>query len=76
MAGKRKARIAYYEGVKEALAEHMRTTETGIRDLPRLSATEKDKLVASVRKHHAKLLKQVDQNLAIEMSEESRAAST
>ena len=65
MAGKRKARIAYYEDVKEALALHMRTTETGIRDLPSLSDVQKDKLIASVRKDHAKLVKQVDYNLAI-----------
>jgi hypothetical protein len=76
MAGKRKARIAYYEGVKEALADHMRTTETGIRNLPRLTAIEKDKLIASVRKHHVKLLEQVDQNLAIEMNAEFGATTT
>jgi hypothetical protein len=65
MAGKRKARIAYYEDVKEALADHMRTTETGIRVLPGLTDVQKDKLVASVRKDYARLVKQVDQNLVI-----------
>ena len=65
MAGKRKARIAYYEGVKNALEDHIRKTEEGIRGLPRLSEEQKKKLVSSVRKHHRKLVKQVDLNMAI-----------
>lgn len=64
MAGKKEARIAYYRGVKEALTEHMATTETGLRALPGLEEKELDKVVASVRKRHEKLLKEIDQHLA------------
>jgi hypothetical protein len=64
MVGKRESRIAYYEGVKEALAEHLRATEEGIRRLPQLSNPQKEKLLEAVRKDHRKLLKRVDQNLA------------
>jgi hypothetical protein len=42
----------------------MATTEMGLRQLSGLSDAEKDKIVASVRKRHERLLKEVDRKLA------------
>jgi hypothetical protein len=64
MSSKRDARVDYYRGVRDALNEHMATTEMGLRQLSGLSDAEKDKIVASVRKRHERLLKEVDRKLA------------
>jgi hypothetical protein len=57
---KREARIAYYEGVKQATLDHIKVTEEGLRNLKDMSSEKIDKLVADIHKRHVKLLKRID----------------
>jgi hypothetical protein len=75
MSKKREARIAYYQGLKEALSQHIAETEKGLRALPGLSAKKIDKLVATVRKQHAKLSSRIDRQFAEEIAMDKSLAS-
>ena len=66
MVGKRKTRMAYFEGAKQALEEHFRATETGPQALKGVSGEKLDKLLASVRKDHDKLVAKIAQRAAAE----------
>jgi hypothetical protein len=55
--------MQYYEGVREAMLEHVRTTEEGIRKLEGVEPAKIEKLVADVHKRHEKLLKRVDRQI-------------
>ena len=66
MTAKRKTRIAYYEGAIDALEQHLKTTESGLRSLTDVSADKIDELVAAVRKDHKKLVAKISQRAAVE----------
>jgi hypothetical protein len=66
---KREARIAYYEGIKQATLDHIKVTEDGLRNLKDVSSEKIEKLVADVHKRHLKLLKHIEQLI----KEESRS---
>jgi hypothetical protein len=68
MSRKREARIAYYNGLKTSMARHIRATEKGIRSMEGVSETEMEKLLASVRKKHEKLLKRIDDQFATDLA--------
>ena len=63
MKNKREARVAYYEGIKQATLEHIRATEEGLRKLEDVPPNKTEGLVADVRKHHGKLLKRIDRHI-------------
>jgi hypothetical protein len=63
MSAKRKARLAYYEGIKDAMVENLAVTEQGLRDLEGMSEAKVEKIVASLRKLHEKLMKQIDRQI-------------
>jgi hypothetical protein len=60
---KRTARIAYYEGIKQAALEHFKATEESLRKLKELKAGQAEKLIADLQKRHEKLLKRIDQHI-------------
>lgn len=66
MKDKRKARIAYYEGIRQAALEQFRVTEEGLRKLEGLKPTQIERIVADVHKRHQKLLKRIDEHLEVE----------
>jgi hypothetical protein len=66
MAGKHKARITYLDGARQALLDHMQTTEDGIRRLLATNPAQADRIISSVRKRHDKLIKQLDREIATE----------
>ena len=66
MTGKHSARADYFEGAKAALDEHLQSTEQGLRSLTGVSAEKIDKLVATVRKDHRKLVAKISQRAAAE----------
>jgi hypothetical protein len=60
MEDKRAARLAYYEGIKQAALEQFKITEEGLRNLEGLQPAHIEKLVADLHKRHLKLLKRID----------------
>ena len=63
MKTKREARVAYFEGIKQATVDHMRVTEEGLRKLEDVPPNKIERLVADLQKQHAKLLKRIDRRL-------------
>ncbi len=61
---KSEMRLAYLHGIKDALNEHMMTTEAGMRALPEIKEKQVDAIVASVRKRHDKLVERIDRQIA------------
>lgn len=60
VVNKRSARLAYYEGMRNAAEEQFKLTEDGIRKLEGLSPTQIEKIVADLHKRHEKLLNRID----------------
>lgn len=71
MADKRAARVAYYQGIRDAALEQFRATEEGLRKLEGLKPSQIEKLVADVHKRHEKLLKRIDRYLKEEKARDS-----
>ena len=63
MKNKRDARLAYYEGIKQATFEHIKATEASIRKLKDVPPEKIEKLVAAVHKRHMELLKRIDRHI-------------
>lgn len=63
MNNKRDARLNYYEGIRQAMMEHIKTTEEGIRNLEGVKSSKIEKLVADIHKEHEKLLKRIDREI-------------
>src|SRR5579864_7885795 len=75
MTTKRAAHAAHFEGIKDAMDKHMAATEAGLRTLPGMATEKVDKIVASVRKQHDKLVQQIDQQIAVAEPRDRKAAS-
>jgi ferritin-like metal-binding protein YciE len=60
---KRTARLSYYEGIKQAASDHLKTTEEGLRKLEGVSPTKVETIVADLHKAHRKLLKRLDRQI-------------
>lgn len=63
MNNKRAARLAYYEGVKQATLEHIKATEESLRKLEGVKPAKIEKLVADLQQTHEKLLKRIDRHI-------------
>lgn len=66
MTDKHQARLTYLGKVRSAMVELRTDTEEGLRKLPGLSDAKLGKLIASVEKRHAKMLKKIDAQIAQE----------
>jgi hypothetical protein len=60
---KRAARVAYYEGIRQAALEQFKATEDGLRRLEGVDVRKIEKVVADVHKRHEKLLKRIDRQI-------------
>ena len=65
---KRKARVAYDEGIRRAASEEFKVTEEGLRKLVGVEAQKIDKIVADIHMRHEKLLKRLDRRIKEEAS--------
>ncbi len=68
MVDKREARLLYYRGVRDALVEHVRKTEDGLRALTGIEPGDAKKLISAVQKRHDKLLQKIDTKIAAEVA--------
>jgi len=68
MVNKRDARLLYYRGIREAMVEHVKKTEDGLRAVTGLEPGDAKKLISAVQKRHAKLLQKIDSKIAAEMA--------
>jgi hypothetical protein len=66
LGSKREARLAYYEGVRQAMVDHATVTENGLRKLKGVPPLRIERLVADVHRRHLKLLRRIDQLIAAE----------
>ncbi len=71
MLNKRDARLLYYRGVREAMAEHVQKTEDGLRALTAMEPGDAKRLISAVKKRHDKLLQKIDSKIAAEMAREA-----
>jgi DNA-binding PadR family transcriptional regulator len=74
MGRKSAARLAYYEGLRNALLEHFEITEQGLRKLKDVKPSQIEKLVADIQKQHRKLLNRIDRQIHDEQAAEKVAA--
>ena len=71
MVNKRDASLLYYRGVRDAMAEHVRKTEDGLRALTGVEAGDAERLISAVQKRHDKLLQKIDGKIAAEIAREA-----
>lgn len=60
MNDKRLARMAYYNGFRQAAVDQFKITEEKLRNLSGLKPDQVEHLVADVHKRHEKLLSRID----------------
>jgi hypothetical protein len=70
MDNKRAARLTYYEGVRQATLDHIKTTEEGIRKLEGVKPAKIEKLIADLHEQHEKLLRRIDRHIKDEKARE------
>jgi recombinational DNA repair protein RecR len=63
MNNKREARSKYYQGLREAMVEHIKTTEQSLRKLPGIEPAKLEKITLDLQKQHEKLLKRIDRHI-------------
>jgi len=67
---KRAARVADYEGIRQAALVQFKATEDGLRRLEGVDVRKIEKVVADVHKRHEKLLKRIDRQIKEEQARE------
>jgi hypothetical protein len=64
MTSETEARYSHLELVRSAMLDHMAATEHGLRGLPGIGPTDADRIIASVRCRHERILRKIDGQIA------------